>query len=305
MRTCWLTGLALAAWLPKRTTFCAPAAALNVLAKGPALACPHSQAEVGHRLLAGTFGASVGLHRSRLVQRATPERKVHMAVVDVNVTEPDLDAFLEASLENARNSVKEDTNLRFDVLQSTDDVAQFALVEIYSDPSGPVNHKETEHYLAWREAVADMMASPRKASQWDTVYPETAGALRPTVLVLERDIPAELDITHIFLESKPDKVDEFLEVTLENAKNTINERASVRCDVYQSVDNPAQFFILEVYPSVESAENHKNEEHYQKWASTIEPLIVGEPTEKHYVNHFPSVPGAWRREDGGFGGIFR
>ena len=38
----------------------------------------------------------------------------------------------------------------------------------------PAAHKQTAHYRAWAEAVADMMAVPRSSVKFDKVYPDAA-----------------------------------------------------------------------------------------------------------------------------------
>ena len=43
------------------------------------------------------------------------------------------------------------------------DPTHVVLVEIYRDEAAAAAHKETEHYHAWRDAVAPMMARPRAA----------------------------------------------------------------------------------------------------------------------------------------------
>ena len=50
---------------------------------------------------------------------------------------------------------------RFDLLQQVDDPTRFVLYEEYVDDASVQAHKLTPHYLAWREAVADLMATPR------------------------------------------------------------------------------------------------------------------------------------------------
>ena len=39
----------------------------------------------------------------------------------------------------------------------------------------PAAHKQTAHYLAWRDAVAPLMASPRVSHQYENVAPADAG----------------------------------------------------------------------------------------------------------------------------------
>jgi autoinducer 2-degrading protein len=92
--------------------------------------------------------------------------------VFVKVKEDQIDAFKQASLENARNSIQEPGIARFDVIQQKDDATQFVLVEVYRTPDDPAKHKEKAHYAAWRDAVADMMAEPRYSIKYNNIFPD-------------------------------------------------------------------------------------------------------------------------------------
>ncbi len=92
----------------------------------------------------------------------------------VHVKPENRDAFLEATLENARNTVAEPGNLRFDVNQQDDDPNRFMLYEVYRDEDGMKAHKQTPHYEKWRETVADWMAEPRRGVGHTGLFPETA-----------------------------------------------------------------------------------------------------------------------------------
>jgi autoinducer 2-degrading protein len=92
--------------------------------------------------------------------------------VHVHVKPESIEAFREASLENARNSVQEPGIARFDVLQQSDDPARFLLTEVYRTPEAPAQHKTTAHYQAWRDTVASMMAEPRTSVQFKNVFPD-------------------------------------------------------------------------------------------------------------------------------------
>jgi quinol monooxygenase YgiN len=97
-----------------------------------------------------------------------------MLIVHVHVrVKPDtIDSFKEATLTNARESVKEPGIARFDVLQQQDDLARFVLVEAYRTPDAPAAHKETRHYQVWRDVVAGMMAEPRSSVKFTNNYPD-------------------------------------------------------------------------------------------------------------------------------------
>ena len=104
--------------------------------------------------------------------RGTAMLVVH---VHVHVLPDQVEAFREATLANARASVREPGVARFDVLQQEDDPARFVLVEVYRSPEAPALHKETAHYLRWRDTVAPMMASPRTGVRHASVFPDDGG----------------------------------------------------------------------------------------------------------------------------------
>lgn len=100
-----------------------------------------------------------------------------MLAVHVNIqVKPDrLDAFIEATKQNAFNSLQEPGIARFDLVQNREDATRFVLVEVYKDADAPARHKETAHYAKWRDTVADMMAVPRTGIKYETLHPQDSG----------------------------------------------------------------------------------------------------------------------------------
>ena len=100
-----------------------------------------------------------------------------MLVVHVHVrVKPEyVEAFRQASIDNARQSVREPGIARFDVVQQQDDPTRFVLVEAYRTADAPAAHKETPHYARWRDAVAPMMAEPRASVKFHNLYPDDTG----------------------------------------------------------------------------------------------------------------------------------
>ena len=94
--------------------------------------------------------------------------------VHVHVKPEHRAAFIVASLDNARNTIQEPGNLRFDVLQQADDPDRFVLYEVYRDDAGAKAHKQTPHYARWAEAVAPWMAEPRRSVKYTPLFPENA-----------------------------------------------------------------------------------------------------------------------------------
>ena len=100
-----------------------------------------------------------------------------MLIVHVFVhVKPDcVEAFKEASLDNARHSAREAGIARFDVIQQTDDSTRFVLVEVYRTAEATAQHKETAHYARWRDTVAEMMAEPRTSVKYANLFPADPG----------------------------------------------------------------------------------------------------------------------------------
>lgn len=92
--------------------------------------------------------------------------------VEVRVRPELIEEFLAATLTNARASLQEPGVLRFDVVQDRADPAHVVLVEVYRDDAAAAAHKETGHYAVWRDAVASMMAEPRRSEKFAAVFPD-------------------------------------------------------------------------------------------------------------------------------------
>ena len=87
---------------------------------------------------------------------------MHVTIVHVHVKQEHIVEFVAATRLNHEASVQEAGNRRFDVLQSTSDPTRFVLYEAYASEADAAAHKQTAHYLRWRETVADWMAEPRE-----------------------------------------------------------------------------------------------------------------------------------------------
>ncbi len=96
---------------------------------------------------------------------------MQIVLVHIHVKPEFVEAFKQATIENASNSVKEAGIARFDVIQQTDDSTKFILVEVYKTTDAPAAHKETVHYTHWRDTVAEMMAEPRQGINYTSIFP--------------------------------------------------------------------------------------------------------------------------------------
>jgi (4S)-4-hydroxy-5-phosphonooxypentane-2,3-dione isomerase len=110
----------------------------------------------------------------RILQKYIPNTHIYVVHVYIKVKPGMEDLFIEATLQNARESTKEDGVVRFDFYQDQDHQNQFVLVEVYKNSNiAPGLHKETSHYLLWRDTVTSMMEEERTRRLFTNLYPTT------------------------------------------------------------------------------------------------------------------------------------
>ncbi len=95
--------------------------------------------------------------------------------VRVFVKKENIQDFIDATIENASESMKEQGIIRFDLIQESDCPANFMLIEVYRDLKAPAAHKETDHYKKWRDSVAPMMAKPRTNIKYSSIFTKEGG----------------------------------------------------------------------------------------------------------------------------------
>ena len=68
---------------------------------------------------------------------------------------------------------------------------------------------------------------------------------------------------------KPDRRQQFIEATLDNAHNTRREPGNLRFDVLAAEDDPTRFMLYEVYREKEDFSKHQQTEHYLRWRDAV------------------------------------
>lgn len=99
-----------------------------------------------------------------------------VTLVHVCVKADFIDAFIEATRKNHEQSINENGNFRFDVIQDVADPSSFILYEAYENEQAVIAHKETAHYLTWRDTVATWMAKPREGIKHKMLFPAKASS---------------------------------------------------------------------------------------------------------------------------------
>ena len=124
--------------------------------------------QMGH----GKYAGAAGEVPWRGILGFFTERGGFMYVVSVTVfVKPEfVEAFIEATMDNATNTRREPGNVRFDVSQGEEDPTRFLFYEVYREKAGFLAHQQTEHYLRWKNAVADWMREPRVGVKHKAIY---------------------------------------------------------------------------------------------------------------------------------------
>ena len=97
---------------------------------------------------------------------------MHILHVFLHVKPEYVEAFKAATVENARNSIQEAGIARFDVIQQADDPTRFVLVEFYRSHDARAQHRETAHFLKWRDTTTDMLVTPFTRTEYVKIFPD-------------------------------------------------------------------------------------------------------------------------------------
>ena len=98
-------------------------------------------------------------------------------------------------------------------------------------------------------------------------------------------------IVHVFVHVKPDQIEDFKAVSLENARNSVQEPGIARFDVIQQADDPSRYTLVEVYRTPEDASRHKETKHYRVWRDAAADMMAEPRSSMKYNNIFPDDSG--------------
>jgi (4S)-4-hydroxy-5-phosphonooxypentane-2,3-dione isomerase len=83
-----------------------------------------------------------------------------------------VEAYIAATLENARQTMLEPGVIRFDVFQDAGNPTHFSLLEVYQDLTARDNHLKTEHFLKWREVYLQTQERKGNGDEFNALFPD-------------------------------------------------------------------------------------------------------------------------------------
>ena len=102
-------------------------------------------------------------------------------------------------------------------------------------------------------------------------------------------------VTIVTVYVKTEHVDDFINASIANHQNSIEESSNLRFDILQCLHDPTRFTLYEAYETVEAAAAHKQTLHYEKWRDMVAPWMQ-KPREG--ISHSIIVPlnkSSWKR----------
>ena len=100
-------------------------------------------------------------------------------------------------------------------------------------------------------------------------------------------------IVHVFCHVKPDAIEEFRRISIENARNSIQEPGCARFDVIQQADDPTRFVLVEVYRDGDASAAHKLTPHYAAWREAVAEMMAEPRASTRFSAVFPPDDENW------------
>jgi len=96
---------------------------------------------------------------------------MYIVHVFIKVKEACIDRFKEVTIENARNSLREEGVVQFEVLQQQENSCEFVLQETYLSPKEQLKHRESEHFKKWKLQINDLLIQEYTFIKYRNVFP--------------------------------------------------------------------------------------------------------------------------------------
>ncbi len=98
-------------------------------------------------------------------------------------------------------------------------------------------------------------------------------------------------IVCVYIQVRPEFIDEFRVATELNARQSIKEPGIARFDVLQQQDDPTKFMLIEVYRTEKDPAKHKQTSHYAIWRDCVEKMMAEPRSSIKYINIHPGEAG--------------
>lgn len=96
-----------------------------------------------------------------------------------------------------------------------------------------------------------------------------------------------MEVTLVEINVKPDMIDAFLKVFLDNHIGALKEPGNLRFDVLQDEEIPTRFYIYEAYTDQTAVAAHKKTPHYLRCVEALEGIMTGPRKKTSFKGVYP------------------
>lgn len=95
-------------------------------------------------------------------------------------------------------------------------------------------------------------------------------------------------VVQVMVRVKPECVESFKQVTIANARESLQEPGIARFDVVQQADDPTRFVLVEAYRSPDAPAKHKETAHYATWRDRVAPMMAEPRSSVKFAAVYPA-----------------
>jgi (4S)-4-hydroxy-5-phosphonooxypentane-2,3-dione isomerase len=81
-------------------------------------------------------------------------------------------------------------------------------------------------------------------------------------------------VVFVHVHVKPEYIEQFKALCVDNATNSIQEPGIGRFDVIQNVDDATRFVLVEAYRTPDAPARHKETAHYARWRDGVAGMLA-------------------------------
>jgi quinol monooxygenase YgiN len=176
--------------------------------------------------------------------------------------------------ELADSSIKEDGNLRFEVVQRIGQPDQFAILEAWQDISSMTRHQKSEKVAAIKEKLNVLLRSsyderPHSALQ--------VGKVMVPHAEIKNSIFA---ITHVDI--VPTIKDQGIALVKDISTISPKDSGNIRFEALTQISRPNHMTIIEIWANEDAIKNHASQKHKKDFRVTLTPMSGSLYDERFY-----------------------
>ena len=219
-------------------------------------------------------------------------KDVQITLVDCFADENSREKMTTETRRNARESIMELENARFDALRKDN---QFVLVEIFKGKEALSEHKNEPHYKNWNKNVESLMLKPRAKRSYTPVFPTNEDWNRVNTPLQIDENGQQIEVLegsgtsvacHVTSTVHKKDCAMFEKISIENAISSKLEEdgGCLRFDIFKRIfseadendenDSAEEYLFAEVFRDSHAQTFHAQTQHSQNWKTKVEPMMA-------------------------------